>query len=576
MFDDLLRQHKDAVLAPVARLVRGLTPLQITGLAFVTGLIAAGLASAGWVVPSLIVWILSRVLDGLDGASARLSGAASDLGGYLDIVLDFVVYAAIPLALAIGYGSGIDRLIAVAVLLASFYVNAASWMMLSAILEKRAQGAAARGEATTITMPAGLAGAVVTFLFFTAFLAWPAGFVPLAYALALLCLVSVLQRVAWAARNLGGSARRANATIDARTWPVIVVGGGAAGLAAAQALQRRGSECLVLEQQSAGWVWTQHYDSLTLNTHRDASALPGLAMPRDYPCFPTGRQVQAYLAQYAATQGLTVRNGVIVIKADPDDRGWRLITSDGEYRCADLVMATGIWSHPHTCGLPGSEAFEGELLHSSRYRRPGDYAGRHVLVVGAGNSGAEIAAELGEAGVETTIAVRSGATFVSRPHSGLQMSVVSALLRGLPRPIVNAVLRRRRADFADIGLPRERIPEADIYPVVGFRLPEAVRAGKVRVVGTVAALTAAGAHLADGAPLACDVVVLATGYRPALGPVAAWVELDDGWPMLDGFRSRRHPHLYVLGTRYSGLEGWLQSIGRYADQLAEQLCNGPS
>lgn len=195
-----------------------------------------------------------------------------------------------------------------------------------------------------------------------------------------------------------------------------------------------------------------------------------------------------------------------------------------------------------------------------------------MLVIGVGNSGAEIAAELGEAGVQTWISVRGGATFVARPHSGLEMSVVSALLRHSPRSLVEAVLKRRRPDYSALGLPREHANEADIYPVVGRRLPDAVRAGRVRVVAAVDALTEVGARLTDGTHLEVDAVIQATGYRPALGPVADWVALEDGWPILDGYRSRRTPRLYCLGTRYSGFEGWLQSIGRHADQMAEQLC----
>lgn len=572
MFDGLFRRYKDRVLAPALRLIGGLSPNTITVLAFAFGVTAAGLAAGGWLWAALAAWLMNRLLDGLDGAAARAQGGATDLGGYLDIVLDFAVYAAVPAGVAVSGGFETGRLVALAVLLASFYVNGASWMMLSAILEKRAQGAAARAEPTTVTMPPGVAGAVVTFVFFTAFLIWPAGFPALAYALAALCAISIGQRIIWAVRNLHTPLAPA-LDVDARTtWPVVIVGGGAAGLAAAQALRRRGVESVVLERDDVGAVWTRHYDSLKLNTHRDASALPGLRQPRDYPCFPTGTQVRAYLADYARAQGLNVKVGLTVCRAERDDAGWRVITQGGEYRCADLVMATGIWSQPVVLNLPGAERFAGRLMHSRDYRNPAAFVGRRVLVVGCGNSGAEIAAELGEAGVPTWVAMRNGATFVDRPHSGLQMSLTSALLRHAPRSLVQRALRARRADFRDLGLPREQIAEAEIYPVVGFRLPDAVRAGRVHVVAAVTALTEHGAQLADGTQLEVDDIVLATGYRPALGPVAEWVDLADGWPVLDGFRSRRTPHLYCLGYRYSGFEGWLQSIGRYANQMADQLC----
>ncbi len=574
MFDSLFRRHKDQVLAPLLHLVGALSPNQISLLAFVFGVAAAGLAAAGQWPLALAAWLVNRLLDGLDGTLARQRGKTSDLGGYLDIVLDFAVYAAIPFGVAVGGGSTVERLLALGALLAAFYVNAASWMLLSAILEKRAQGATARGEPTTVTMPPGVAGAVVTFVIYTGFLLWPAGFLPLAYGLALLCLISIGQRIAWAVSRLEPA--RVTRTRGEHDWPVIVVGGGAAGLAAANALERRGVEALVLEKHAVGGVWTQHYDSLKLNTHRDASALPGVRMPRGFPCFPTGAQVSEYLAHYARAQRLRVRTGVAVCRVEPDGDGWRVTTNAGEYRCDDLVMATGIWSQPVSDVLPGQDTFGGELLHSRDYRNPDAYAGRRVLVVGIGNSGAEIAAELGEAGVATWIAVRGGVTFVERPGSGLEMSLVSAALRHGPRPIVERVLGWRRTDFSAIGLPRQRAPESEIYPVVGYRLPDAVRAGRVQVVGAVAELTSTGARLASGETLDVDAIILATGYRPALGPVAGWFELVDGWPVLEGFRSTRHPRLYGLGYRYSGFEGWLQSIGRYAEQMAEQLCQNRS
>lgn len=572
MFDDLFRRYKDDVFAPLTRLAIGISPTRLTLAAVVFGFVAAGLAALGWFGAALVAWLLNRLFDGLDGAVARRRGVASDLGGYLDIVLDFAVYAAVPLGVVVSPGASSDTVLACAVLLASFYVNAASWMMLSAILEKRAQGAAARGEVTTVTMPPGVAGAVVTFAFFTAFLLWPGRFVWLAFALAALCGVSIAQRVTWAVRHLRTDPARSTAQPGSRTWPVIVVGGGAAGLAAARALQQRGVECLVLEQNAIGHVWTRHYDSLKLNTHRDASALPGLALPRDVPCFPTGTQVRDYLTGYAHAFSLVVETGVAVVTATVDDAGWRLTTNRGEHRCADLVMATGIWSQPVEPTIVGRETFPGRILHSHAYRNPAAFTGQRVLVVGSGNSGAEIAAELGEAGVATWIAIRRGVTFVDRPHSGLQMSVTSALLRHAPRRLVAAVLKSRRRDFSAIGLPRAALPETDVYPVVGFRLPDAVRAGRVQVVGAPVALSADGVILPDGNVLGVDAIILATGYRPALGPVAGYVDLSDGWPVLDGYRSTRCSALYCLGFTYTGLEGWLQAIGRHANAMAAQLC----
>lgn len=197
MFDEYLRALKDRLLAPVARRVR-LGPAAISLLALAVGIAAAALAADGRFGAALAAWIVNRVLDGLDGAVARAQGTQSDLGGYLDIMADFVVYALLPIGIAAADPTS-DRFRAVLVLLATFYVNAASWMYLAAILERRK---AAGRALTAVAMPPGLVAGTETIVFFAAFLLWPAHLVPLALAMAALVLVGALQRIVWAARHL--------------------------------------------------------------------------------------------------------------------------------------------------------------------------------------------------------------------------------------------------------------------------------------------------------------------------------------------------------------------------------------
>jgi phosphatidylglycerophosphate synthase len=164
VLDHTLRVYKDDLLRPIAGQMGRISPNAITLLALVVGLAAAGAAALQWYWVALGLWLLNRVFDGLDGMVARAHARQSDFGGYLDIVLDFVVYAAVPIGLYLGNQSGANAL-ALILLLSSFYVNAASWIYLSAILEKRAAGAGARGELTTVTMPNGLVGGAETILF---------------------------------------------------------------------------------------------------------------------------------------------------------------------------------------------------------------------------------------------------------------------------------------------------------------------------------------------------------------------------------------------------------------------------
>lgn len=201
MLDHHLRRYKDIVLLPLAARLQSLSPNLITVLAALIGIAAALAAALGAYPIALALWLANRVADGLDGMVARYTGRQSDFGGYLDIILDFVVYGAIPIGLY--FGSPTQEIgVGVILLLGSFYVNAVSWLYLSAILEKRQAGAAAQGELTAVTMPSGLIGGTETILFYTAFLLWPAHLVWLLTAMSALVVLTIVQRVTWAARNL--------------------------------------------------------------------------------------------------------------------------------------------------------------------------------------------------------------------------------------------------------------------------------------------------------------------------------------------------------------------------------------
>jgi phosphatidylglycerophosphate synthase len=205
MFDRYLRRLAEAWLAPIARAIGpGLAPEAVTWAAFAAGLGSAGAALAGEMAIGLALWILNRLLDGLDGALARLHGRTSPFGAYLDIVLDFAVYAAIPLAMTARAAAPLA--FSGMLLASSFFVNAASWMYLAAILEQRREGAVARGESTTITMPPGLIAGFETIVFYAAFFVAPAYQRELFQTMAALVLVNVAIRLVGARRHLQLSA----------------------------------------------------------------------------------------------------------------------------------------------------------------------------------------------------------------------------------------------------------------------------------------------------------------------------------------------------------------------------------
>ena len=200
MIDRYLRLPKERVLAPVAKRL-DISPLAVTLAAFGIGLLAVGAAALGLYGWALALWLAGRVLDGLDGSVARSSAKQSDLGGYLDMLLDTAIYALLPVALAWAQAESAVWL-SLAFLLSSFYLNAISWLYLSAILEKRKQGASSQGEQTSVTMPSALIEGGETILFYCLFLIFPGALTSLFSLMALLVLVSAGQRVRWALRRL--------------------------------------------------------------------------------------------------------------------------------------------------------------------------------------------------------------------------------------------------------------------------------------------------------------------------------------------------------------------------------------
>ena len=199
MFDSSLRRFKDRVGTPLAQRMSRVSPMFISMLALVVGLLATYAAYKGQYIWAFAFWILNRILDGLDGLIARLHDRQSDFGGYVDILTDYIVYASLPIGLVAGSPS-IERYLALAFMLASFYVNTASWMYLAAILEKRA--AHDPDTQTTIVMPAGIIGGFETIIAYGIFLLFPAFITILFSIFAALVFTTVIQRLIWAHKHL--------------------------------------------------------------------------------------------------------------------------------------------------------------------------------------------------------------------------------------------------------------------------------------------------------------------------------------------------------------------------------------
>jgi cation diffusion facilitator CzcD-associated flavoprotein CzcO len=337
----------------------------------------------------------------------------------------------------------------------------------------------------------------------------------------------------------------------------VVVGAGPAGLAAAAMLRRAGADVLVLERgQELGSSWRGHYRSLRLHTVRSLSGLPGAALPRSYGRWVAGADFLEYLERYAGRERLEIRTGTAVRRVDAGEAGLVLATDAGPITAAAVVIATGYNREPVV-----PEWADGRVVHSSGYRDAEPYRGRAVLVVGAGNSGSDIALDLVRGGArEVWVSVRTTPGLVPRQALGLPAQVAAIPLARAPRRMADAIagLERRifLGDLAAQGLGAgddgvfTRHARRSALPILDHGFARAVRAGTIPVVPAVEAIDGDDVVLRGGRRLRPDAVVAATGYRPALVPLVGHLGVlgPDGLPLHHG--GAVHPA--VPGLHFTG------------------------
>jgi len=209
--------------------------------------------------------------------------------------------------------------------------------------------------------------------------------------------------------------------------PVLIVGAGPAGLASAACLKQRGIEPLVLEAgASLGNSWRHHYDRLRLHTVKQQSHLPGVPFAKELARYPTRAEVVAYLDAYAARFAIVPRTAEQVRRVLAAEDGFVVESARATYRARAVVIASGLNRVPNPERLPGQERFRGTLIHSRDDRNADRFVDQRVLVVGAGNTGAEIALDLAEHGARPTMALRSQVNILPRDFLGMPTQLTPA------------------------------------------------------------------------------------------------------------------------------------------------------
>jgi putative flavoprotein involved in K+ transport len=369
--------------------------------------------------------------------------------------------------------------------------------------------------------------------------------------------------------------------------PAVVIGAGPGGLAAAAELGRVGVEAIVLDKADrVGSSWAGHYDRLHLHTSRGLSGLPGYRIPRRYGRWVARDDVLRYLAEYAELHALDVRLGITATSVERAEDGWRIVTDAGTIEADTVVVATGYNHSPKMADWPGLDDYAGTVVHSSAYKNPQALGAQNVLVVGPGNSGAEIAADLADAGVTVSLAMRTPPNIVLRAVAGIPGQALILSMSPFPLKVQDALAggmqRVAVGNLTKYGIPKAprgiatQQARDDVTPTLDVGLLRALKAGKVKVVAAVERFTTDAVVLADGTSLHPDAVVLATGFSRGLEPLVGdlGVLAPKGRPLVNGdAQLAAHPGLFFLG--YSNpLTGNLRQLGIDATKIAKVVSKG--
>ena len=328
----------------------------------------------------------------------------------------------------------------------------------------------------------------------------------------------------------------------------LIIGAGPAGLAVAGCLRKQGLDFEVMEKSDKiASSWQGHYDRLLLHTVKQLSHLPHLPFPEDYPLYVPRQKLVQYYENYAQTFEIKPHFNQAVASLKKEDGVWKATSESGKVFTADnVVIATGVNHIPNRPEWAGEDEYRGVITHSHTYKNTTPFKGKKVLVVGMGNTGAEIALDLAENGIDTTISVRSPITLVPRDVNGRPVQVTAKQLAKLPFGLgdwLGTVIRKMViGDLTKYGVPMSNVHpavqlrETGKTPVIDLGTVKYIKSGDIKVVGDFTNFTKTGVHLKTGENIDFDAIILATGYKAKLRSFIENIDLE-----LDKFQLPKNP-----------------------------------
>jgi putative flavoprotein involved in K+ transport len=347
----------------------------------------------------------------------------------------------------------------------------------------------------------------------------------------------------------------------------VVIGGGQAGLSIGYHLARRGVPCVILDaNRRIGDSWRNRWDSLRLFTRADLAGLDGMSFPGAAHAFPTKNEMADFLEAYATRFDLPVRRGVHVDGVSREDGRYVVRAGDRRFEADNVVVATGGRRHPHVPSFAGGLSPSIVQLHSSAYQNPGQLRQGDVLVVGAGNSGAEIARDIVSHGGRRVL-------LSGRDTGHIPFNVDGFLGRHLLVPVfISLVSARLLTTDTAIGRKVRPVFLSRGAPLVRVKPRQLAALGVKRVPRTEAATDGLPA-LADGHVVDTPNVVWCTGFRLDF----TWIDLptiaDQAEPRHQRGVVKSEPGLYFVGLpfQYSLASELIKGVGRDAQYIAGEI-----
>lgn len=371
----------------------------------------------------------------------------------------------------------------------------------------------------------------------------------------------------------------------------LIIGAGPAGLAMAGRLAKLGLPFTVLEASDyIGFSWRNHYDRLHLHTVKAYSALPHLPFPSDYPTYVPRLKFVEYLERYADHFNIKPRfNQKVTNIYRGKDGLWQVQTETDLFTAERVVVSTGYNRMPNVPELPGQGNFRGIIWHSNEYRNGAPFRNENVLVVGMGNTGAELALDLLENGARPFISVRSPINIIRREVFGRPAQPIAIVLSKLPNWLCDRLARLMQlmsvGNVSAYGLGKPKHPPTydnrrGKTPVIDIGTIDQIKAGTIRVVPSIDRINAKTVSFTDGREFPFDAIILATGYRTGLASfldadLSAQLLNERGYPKKLWFDDASLQGLYFLGFSVP-VTGVLNLLNKDSERIIEHIAENNS